>query len=342
MDENNNFETGSTSQGTTSQTSFDTGFESTSGTYSSTYQTTGTTTTTAAPKSESKALEICALVFGILGIVCCVCYGLFGVIGLVLSIICLATGKKSGFSIAGLVCSILGIILTIVMIAVGVNSESIINKLEGTSETPDIEITTEEDIIIDDDIDPDVEDTEEESTEKTTTEAAVNNASSDDWTTGEMTINGTVIKVPCTFADIEALGFKLEDSDASEELEANHYTTTCYAENDEGQTIGIRFSNDTDETLPITECSVYGVSFDDWYDLPSIVLCNGISIGMSKDDVVAIMGTPDYEYEGEGDSTYSSQEWYIDKDYSYYGSLDITYDDGVVSEITFEHLYNEN
>ena len=60
-------------------------------------------------KKQSKALEICALVFGILSLCGC-CYGLFGLIGLVLSIIALAKGKKSGLSIAGLILSIIGIV----------------------------------------------------------------------------------------------------------------------------------------------------------------------------------------------------------------------------------------
>lgn len=69
-----------------------------------------------------KALEICSLVFGILSIVACCCYGIFGIVGLVLSIVALATGKKSGLSIAGLVCSIIGIALTIAMFVIGMNS----------------------------------------------------------------------------------------------------------------------------------------------------------------------------------------------------------------------------
>lgn len=71
---------------------------------------------------QSKAMEICALVFGILGIVLCCCYGIFGLVGLVLSIVCLATGRKSGLSIAGLVCSIVGIVLTVLMFVIGMSS----------------------------------------------------------------------------------------------------------------------------------------------------------------------------------------------------------------------------
>lgn len=67
-------------------------------------------------EKQSKALEICSLVFGIISLCGC-CYGIFAVIGLVLSIIALATGKKSGLSIAGLILSILGIIITISVFA---------------------------------------------------------------------------------------------------------------------------------------------------------------------------------------------------------------------------------
>lgn len=78
-----------------------------------------------------KALEICSLIFGILGIIGCCCYGVFGIIGLVLSIVALATGRKSGLSIAGLVCSIIGVVLTILMFIIGFNSpayEEIMNS----------------------------------------------------------------------------------------------------------------------------------------------------------------------------------------------------------------------
>lgn len=73
-------------------------------------------------QNRSKALDICAMVFGILGIVGCICYGIFGLIGLILSIVALATGRKSGFTIAGLICSIIGLILTIVIYAVTFSS----------------------------------------------------------------------------------------------------------------------------------------------------------------------------------------------------------------------------
>ena len=73
-------------------------------------------------QKQSKALEICSLVFGILSITCCSCYGIFGIVGLVLSIVAFSTGKKSGLSVAGLICSIIGIVLTVVVIVVGFNS----------------------------------------------------------------------------------------------------------------------------------------------------------------------------------------------------------------------------
>lgn len=66
-------------------------------------------------KRGGKALEICALIFGILSLCGC-CYGLFGITGLVLSIVAITTGKKSGLSIAGLILSILGICTAVLWI----------------------------------------------------------------------------------------------------------------------------------------------------------------------------------------------------------------------------------
>lgn len=69
----------------------------------------------ATEQKDSKALEICSLVFGILSLCGC-CWGIFGIVGLVLSIIAFSKGKKSGLSIAGMVCSIIGIIVAIASI----------------------------------------------------------------------------------------------------------------------------------------------------------------------------------------------------------------------------------
>lgn len=63
-------------------------------------------------EKQSRALEICSLVFGIISLCGC-CYGLFAIVGLVLSIIAIKKGQKSGLSIAGLVCSILGLLIAI-------------------------------------------------------------------------------------------------------------------------------------------------------------------------------------------------------------------------------------
>lgn len=66
-------------------------------------------------QQKTSALEICSLVFGILGLLCCAS-GIFGFIGLIISIVALATKHKSGLSIAGLVCSIISVLLFIIYI----------------------------------------------------------------------------------------------------------------------------------------------------------------------------------------------------------------------------------
>lgn len=76
-------------------------------------------------KKQGKTLEICALVFGILSIVtCCCCFGFWGVIGLILAIVALAKGRKSGLTIAGLICSIVGVLGSLLIIVYLVFSPS--------------------------------------------------------------------------------------------------------------------------------------------------------------------------------------------------------------------------
>lgn len=65
--------------------------------------------------SGPNGCQIASLVLGILGIPGCCCYGvvgiLFGIIGLILAIVGNRSNKGAGIGIAGLVCSIVAIVL---------------------------------------------------------------------------------------------------------------------------------------------------------------------------------------------------------------------------------------
>lgn len=89
---------------------------------------------------QSNALSIVSLVMGILSILFGCCYGI-GILFAIAGIICAAVGKKKGqkggIGTAGLVCSIIGAVLSVIMliyvIIVGValfNDPSFMNELE--------------------------------------------------------------------------------------------------------------------------------------------------------------------------------------------------------------------
>ncbi len=71
----------------------------------------------AAPK-KTDALAVVSLVMGILSIVMCCCYGIgaiFGIPGLICAILS-KKKAKSGLATAGLVCSIIGLVLSVIAI----------------------------------------------------------------------------------------------------------------------------------------------------------------------------------------------------------------------------------
>lgn len=71
-----------------------------------------------AQQNQSNALAIVSLVMGILSIVFACCYGI-GIVFGIAGIICAVVGKKNGTSgirTAGLICSIIGTILSVLMI----------------------------------------------------------------------------------------------------------------------------------------------------------------------------------------------------------------------------------
>ena len=74
-----------------------------------------------APVDEAPAtangLQIAGLVCGILAIVSCWCYGIFGIIFGIAGLICAIIGNKkgkTGVGTAGLICSVIGLILGVI------------------------------------------------------------------------------------------------------------------------------------------------------------------------------------------------------------------------------------
>lgn len=74
----------------------------------------------AAPEKKADACAIISLIVGILSILLACCYPYVGVVlaivGIVLAVVSKKKNGKSGLATAGLICSIVGVALTIIMI----------------------------------------------------------------------------------------------------------------------------------------------------------------------------------------------------------------------------------
>lgn len=78
----------------------------------------------------TNGLAIASLVLGIVSVVCCSIFmGFLGIPGLICAIIAMAKGNRSGMAIAGLILSIVGFLLFVVLIAVMVAYPNIVEDI---------------------------------------------------------------------------------------------------------------------------------------------------------------------------------------------------------------------
>ena len=70
-------------------------------------------------EKKSDALAVVSLVMGILSIILCCCYGIgivFGIAGIICGALAKKKGQSSGLSTAGLICSIVGSVFSVIAI----------------------------------------------------------------------------------------------------------------------------------------------------------------------------------------------------------------------------------
>lgn len=133
-----------------------------------------------------------------------------------------------------------------------------------------------------------------------------------DFETLEFALNGQVLTFPVTVAEVEAAGYKLDAPYQNEVLTGaggiGYFTMLCSARNGSGSVVKFNACNLSEESKPIAECEIEYISAED----SSFILCNGISLESSYEEVIAIMGEP-AEYEEDGDTrklTYEIGEGY--------------------------------
>lgn len=187
----------------------------------------------------------------------------------------------------------------------------------------------------------DTEDTEEvteEETTEATTESAVSttpvNADGFDWENMQFTMLGKPYNLATlTYDDILAMGYSIDDDYLDEELEDNQYSMSALAKADDDSDMYIRFKNFTGGgTKKITECEILGIilsrdDFDNQYDA---ALGNGITFGMTPDEVKAVMGEPADDYTSD-DGDYITLT-YEENDDAYTSSVEFTFQDGVLTK----------
>jgi hypothetical protein len=114
-----------------------------------------------------------------------------------------------------------------------------------------------------------------------------------------MQIDGVTVTFPIQFSDFEALGWTIDLAGYEETLcePACTYTMTGMSGD---KTLGILVYNFGTEPVPFTEAMVVGMTNFDPSGLPSthVVLSNGLSIGRTYDEVIAVYGSPMYTESG--------------------------------------------
>ncbi len=159
------------------------------------------------------------------------------------------------------------------------------------------------------------------------------------WDTYTVQINDKVLAFPCTVADVEAAGLKIDEEYTPEDymVDAQDYTL-AYFEDANGNELMCDIVNTSDEAKAIKECLAGGVSVDG-HDLEegglTVMFPGGIQIGSSKDDVIGKYGEPDDTF--EDDDTMHMYTWYGTD--SYYARCEV-YTDAATGLIT--HMEIEN
>ena len=106
-------------------------------------------------------------------------------------------------------------------------------------------------------------------------------------------LDGKELKIPCTYSDMEELGYHI---DSTEEIKTIRATTkniknfaTYIVTNNEGKEIKITFENRDEIDKPATECDLVAIYVTS-ENGPKITLPNGVNSKMSRKEVKEKMG----------------------------------------------------
>lgn len=141
------------------------------------------------------------------------------------------------------------------------------------------------------------------------------NFTTNDVSSMEFALNGQVLTFPTSVKEIESVGYILDASYQNEVLAGSngtiYYSLSCSARSDSGSTVKFSAYNLAEESKSITDCEIETIFAKD----EQFILCNGITISSSYDEVIAVMGEPT-EYEEDYNSKTLTYE--IGDEYSIY------------------------
>ena len=291
-------------------------------------------------KREGRGLEIAALVFGILALIICCCNGFFGLIGLILSIIALAKGKKSGLSIAGLACSIMALLFAMSVVMFSATEAGQVfwesfeqGFMEGLEENYDADYDETKDSG-NASADEELEEYTESAVESHEGTAVISNEAA-----SKVIIEGNVITVPCQLSDVLKY---YEVSEYSQEVmsgQLEEYDTEIIylAENGVENGVYVVVNNFDEKTVSdMNKAKVECISIDNEGASPvgEVRIFNDITLNMTSEELENAI--KDIKYNKSEMSGYLFYNMYVGDNNEYSVSLMLV--DDQVANISISYM----
>ena len=158
---------------------------------------------------------------------------------------------------------------------------------------------------------------------ETTAPAAGNTALSDDPFSFQISVDGNIVQLPCTAADLMKLCYSFGDK--AENMLETGYTTSALMRLENGNYISASIYNTSGEEKTFADCSIDDLYFNERNcKEQEILFVNGITFGAHPDEIKAIYGE-------EADSVY-------DQD----GFLYLTYEAGDDFANKIQFMFRDN
>lgn len=157
------------------------------------------------------------------------------------------------------------------------------------------------------------------------------------WDSYTVQINDRVVTLPCTIADLEAAGLRLDVSYTPENyvVNAGEYELVWFIDSN-GNEITADMINPDSSPKEVKDCLIGGISVDQYSQENgglTVIFPGGIQIGSTREEVQAAYGEADDVYEGE----YTDMHTWYDTDYYSWCEIDFDAETGLVSSMYLDH-----